>query len=138
MSDTSKDADRRRRTPSWVVLTLVVIAVIWLFRALVASGAEAEPVAYSQFRQDLENGRVAEMTIGEDRILYTTVDVDAQGDTARATHAVVPVDDPDLTADALAEGAPRHDAGAGRLLGQWRGPHDHNDEHDLLVRPADP
>ena len=117
MSTNEEETKRdHRRTPPWMLVGLAILAAVWLFRAL-AGDRVTEAVTYTAFRQELEQGRIDEITIGEDRILYTVISTGEKGDTVRTARSVVPVEDPGLTAEILRRGIPlRGRTGAGDFL----------------------
>jgi cell division protease FtsH len=88
--------DRRRRL-LWFSAGYLIIAVLgaWLFQELIVRPllVRVSEVPYSRFRQDLEEGRVHEVTLGQERITYS---VSLGSGEAKIVHNVVATEDPDL------------------------------------------
>ncbi len=97
--------DERRRKQlnfSLIYLLVALLAVLFfqdlIFRPMVVRQTE---VPYNRFRQDLQDGKVREVTLGQDRIFYT---VAAEDGGEEQVYNTIPVEDPDLTQDLLAAG----------------------------------
>jgi len=98
--------DEKQRKQLRFSLGFFVVALVgmWLFQALIFGPLliRASEVPYSQFRRDLENRKIQEVTLLEDRIVYTTMPTQEGG--VVQTHSVVRVDDPDLIQDLMDAG----------------------------------
>ena len=91
------DKEKRKQVRFSLIYLLVTVLGIWLFqevifRPLVVRWTE---VPYSTFLEQLDEGNIAEVTLGGDRIFYTCCQV-PDGDRPGQTYNVVPVEDPDL------------------------------------------
>lgn len=73
---------------------VIALAGMWLFQELVFNPylVQQAEVPYSDFRKAITAGEVTSVTLGGERILYTTA---GSGD-EEESHNVVPIDDPDL------------------------------------------
>jgi cell division protease FtsH len=78
---------------------------MWLFQELIFRPfvIRQTEVPYSQFRQDLSAGNIAEVTLGGERIIYTCCEA-AGEDRIGKTYNVVPVEDPNLIQDLVDAG----------------------------------
>jgi cell division protease FtsH len=97
--------DGRRKTMGFIAYVLIALLMMWLFQSLIFQPmiVRWQEVPYSQFRQDLADGRIAEVTLGAERIFYTCCDAGGQPDTSRI-YNVVRVEDPELIDELLASG----------------------------------
>ena len=97
--------DGRRKTMGFIAYVLIALLMMWLFQSLIFQPmiVRWQEVPYSQFRQDLADGRIAEVTLGTERIFYTCCDAEGQPDTSRV-YNVVRVEDPELIDELLALG----------------------------------
>lgn len=93
---------QRRRAIFALTYMLIGFLGIWLFQELVYRPrvVRRAEVPYSQFRQDLEEGRVSKVDLSGNRITYHATS--EEGD--EETHNVVPTDDPDLVPALLEAG----------------------------------
>ena len=94
-----------RRPRSSLLWVLLAIVLVWLVQALVLRPltTRRQQVTWDAFRRDVAAGRVAEVTIGDDRIEF-----ELKPDTAGAAPVagnVIPVEDPELVRDLMAGGA---------------------------------
>ncbi|MBC7235561.1 MAG: ATP-dependent metallopeptidase FtsH/Yme1/Tma family protein [Chloroflexi bacterium] len=97
------DEQQRRKMGFTFIYLLIALAIVWLFQSLVFQPfiRRWQEVPYSKFRQDLADGRVAEVTVGQDRIYYICCDQEGKPDTNKV-YNVVRVEDPELINDLLA------------------------------------
>ena len=116
------DQRQRKQLSFSLGYLLLTLLLVWLFQDLVFRPLvihETE-VPYSQFRQDLAEGNVREVTLGQDRLFYTYQAGEAEETQTR--NAVV-VEDPDLISDLLAAGvvlrAQAPASGLGTVLAGW-------------------
>jgi cell division protease FtsH len=93
---------QRRRAIFTLTYLLIGFLGIWLFQELVYRPRviRRAEVPYSQFRQDLEEGRVTRVDLSGDRITYHVTKEEGE----EKTHNVVPTDDPDLIPTLLEAG----------------------------------
>jgi cell division protease FtsH len=103
--------DRRlgARSRFSIVYALIAFAALFAFQEYVLRGRGPEEVAYSQFRSDLTERRIAEATIQEERIIYTllagqTADAEAESEQGETFKTVRVEADESLVADLLAAG----------------------------------
>ena len=94
-----------RRPRSSLLWVLLAIVLVWLVQSLVFRpiATRRQQVTWDAFRRDVAAGRVAEVTIGDDRIEF-----ELKPDTAGAAPVVrnvIPVEDPELVRDLMAGGA---------------------------------
>ncbi|NOZ72379.1 MAG: ATP-dependent zinc metalloprotease FtsH, partial [Chloroflexi bacterium] len=91
------DQRRRKQFQFSVAYLLIALISMWLFQELVFRPLliSQTEVSYSQFLQDLKEGKIDTVTLGEERIVYTTKGEgkDQPGDIYNTAR----VDDPDLT-----------------------------------------
>jgi cell division protease FtsH len=89
--------DGQRRTMGIVAYVLIALLLMWLFQSLIFRPmiVRWQEVPYSQFRQDLADGRIVEVTLGAERIFYTCCDGSGRPDASRI-YNVVRVEDPEL------------------------------------------
>ena len=95
-----RDVDKRQKKQmqfSFVYL-LIAVVIAWLFQNLIFRPmiVRWSEVPYSQFLAQLEAGEIAEVTIQEDRLLYTCCAEAEEGADPERVNNVVRVDDPDL------------------------------------------
>jgi cell division protease FtsH len=95
-----RDVDKRQKKQMQFSLVYLLIAVVvaWLFQALVFRPmiVRWSEVPYSQFLAQLEAGEIQEVTIQEDRLLYTCCAEGEESTGPERVNNVVRVDDPDL------------------------------------------
>src|SRR5262245_7111626 len=96
------DKQRKRMTFSIGYFLLALLGV-WLLQVFFIEPflINRSEVPYSQFRQELADGKIDTVTLGGDRIIYTTKAESGAGEAAAEpeVHNVVAIDDPELTAD---------------------------------------
>ncbi len=94
---------QRRQTQFSFVYVLVAIALMWLFNEFIFRPfiIQRTQVSYDQFREDLEQGRIDEVVLGEDLIIYVMGAEEGESLEVRNT---VPVGDRELISDLLAQG----------------------------------
>jgi len=85
--------DRRTTLTVWYVL-LALLAVVWL-RETVLTARETETLAYSEFQEHLKGGRIAELSVLDNRIIGTFTDPPPDGRARFVTTRV----DPQLASD---------------------------------------
>ena len=104
---------RKKQTRFSLIYMLIAILGLWAFQAFIFQPliTQQERVSYDRFRQDLAAGKIDEVTLGEDLIVYQEKKASEDGkegdDGGKSTpkiHNVVPVDDPTLIQDLLAAG----------------------------------
>jgi cell division protease FtsH len=85
------------RFPSVLYLALALL-LFWVVQRMVLAPVEPEPepVSYSEFRSDLADGRVREVLLGEERIVYVRTERDESGAEVERSRSTIPVPDPDL------------------------------------------
>jgi cell division protease FtsH len=93
---------QRRRAIFALTYMLIGFLGIWLFQELVYRPrvVRRAEVPYSQFRQDLEEGRVSKVDLSGNRITYHATSEEGKEE----THNVVPTDDADLVSALLEAG----------------------------------
>jgi cell division protease FtsH len=93
---------QRRRAIFGLTYLLIGFLGIWLFQELVYRPrvVRRAEVPYSQFRQDLEEGRVSKVDLSGNRITYHATSEEGKEE----THNVVPTDDADLVSALLEAG----------------------------------
>jgi cell division protease FtsH len=94
---------RQRKQVGFSALYFIIALIgMWLFQALVFRPylVQQAEVPYSQFRQEIAAGQVESVTLGGERILYTTLGEDGEEE----THNVVPIEDPELVDQLVAAG----------------------------------
>ena len=81
---------------------IIGLLVVWLFQSLIFRPLviQQSEVPYSQFRQEVEQGAVDTVTLGGDRIIYTTQSEDGEEE----VYNTVPIEDPDLVPSLVAAG----------------------------------
>ena len=97
---------RIKQTKFSIYYVIGAVIVIWLLNDFVFDAVKTrqQEVSYSEFRQDLAQGRVAEVTLGE-RIVYALKEGESTPDGAtgeQVVHNAVPVEDPELVEALLA------------------------------------
>ncbi len=97
------DKKQRQQAQFSAIYFLVALLGIWLFQELIFRPyiIQQTEVPYSQFRQDLAEGKINEVTLGSERIIYT-YKPEADEDHWSRVYNVVAVEDPDLIPDLLA------------------------------------
>ena len=85
--------DRKTRSFTFLYFIIAFLAIIAI-NSYFSSG-EVKTIPYSEFRQDLAQGKVSDITIGSDTIQGTVT----QGDGKNVKFLTARVDDPDLTKD---------------------------------------
>ncbi len=98
------DKNRLKQTRFSIWYIAVAFLIAWLFQGLLFDPlmTKRQEVSYSEFRGDLDAGRIAEVTIGE-RIVYTLKEAEGGEAEGEAVRNTVPVDDPRLVEDLLAQ-----------------------------------
>jgi cell division protease FtsH len=95
-----RDVDKRQKKQMQFSLVYLLIAVVvaWLFQSLIFRPmiVRWSEVPYSQFLAQLEAGEIQEVTIQEDRLLYTCCAEGEESAGPERVNNVVRVDDPDL------------------------------------------
>ncbi|MFP4343636.1 MAG: ATP-dependent zinc metalloprotease FtsH [Anaerolineales bacterium] len=91
------DNKERKRVSFSVVYLIVALLGAWLFQELIFEPAmiRQREVSYSEFLQQLEAGKIEQVTLGQERIMYSCCPAEGEEDDLRF-HNVVRVDDPDL------------------------------------------
>lgn len=81
-----------------VLYLALALVLIWVVQQTVLTPVEPEPepLSYSEFRSDLAEGRVLEVVLGEERIVYVWTERDESGAEVERSRSTVPVPDPDL------------------------------------------
>ncbi|MBN1400043.1 MAG: ATP-dependent zinc metalloprotease FtsH [Anaerolineae bacterium] len=99
------DENRRRQFQVSIVYLVLALVGMWLFQTLIFRPliVRWSEVPYSQFLAELEQGNVEEVTLTEDRILYTCCEA-PEGDPPNMTYNVVRTEDPDLIDRLVAAG----------------------------------
>ena len=97
------DKKQRKQAQFSLIYFLVAMLGMWLFQELIFRPyiIQQTEVPYSKFRQDLADGKIAEVTLGSERIIYTCKPEADEGRWSRV-YNVVAVEDPDLIPDLLA------------------------------------
>ncbi len=92
------DKRQKKQMQFSLVYLLIAVVVAWLFQALVFRPmiVRWSEVPYSQFLAQLEAGEIQEVTIQEDRLLYTCCAEGEESTGPERVNNVVRVDDPDL------------------------------------------
>jgi cell division protease FtsH len=94
---------RQRKQVGFSALYFIIALIgMWLFQSLIFRPylVQQAEVPYSQFRQEIAAGQVESVTLGGERILYTTLGEDGEEE----AHNVVPIEDPDLVDQLIAAG----------------------------------
>ena len=95
--------NRQRKQVRFSVTYMIIgLLVVWLFQSLIFRPLviQQSEVPYSQFRQEVEQGAVDTVTLGGDRIIYTTQSEDGEEE----VYNTVPIEDPDLVPSLVAAG----------------------------------
>ena len=98
MDEDNQEDKQRKQTRFSLVYFLIMLGAIWIFQNLIFPPlvTNSEEVPYSEFRQDLAQGKVAEVTLTTDRIYFLT----CPPPTAGGTDAT-PSPSPQPTSDTL-------------------------------------
>ena len=96
------DKRQRKQVRFSVVYMVIGLVAMWLFQTLIFRPMviQQTEVPYSQFRQDIADGKVETVTLGGERVLYTAQSED--GD--KRTYNTVPLQDRELVASLVAAG----------------------------------
>ncbi|HSF15086.1 MAG TPA: ATP-dependent zinc metalloprotease FtsH [Vicinamibacteria bacterium] len=98
------DGRKGARTQFSIAYVLLALSLVFLVQGLVARWlGRAQEVPYSQFRDDLANGRIAMVTFEEQRIVYTLRET-SEGESVDGNFTTVRVDDPELVQRLLEAG----------------------------------
>ena len=99
------DKKQRKRIQFSFIYLLIAVLGVWLFQELIFRPliVRWQQVPYSQFRQELEDGNIQEVTLAEDRIFYTCCQP-PEGDAPGQMYNAVRVQDPELIDKLLAAG----------------------------------
>ena len=90
---------------SLIYVVGAVLAVLLLQEYVIGPRmANEEEVPYSQFRQDLAAGTIAEVTVEPERILYTVTEPGDETDEATKTRKAVRIEDEDLVEELVEAG----------------------------------
>ena len=95
------DKIRLKQTRFSIWYIALAFVLVWLFQSVVLDPlmTKRQEVPYSEFRDDLAESLIAEVTIS-DRITYTLKEESEEGPVVLNT---VPVEDPDLVQDLIAQ-----------------------------------
>ena len=109
---------KQTRFSIWYVV--IALALVWGLRSCVLDpmAEKKQEVSYDVFREDLKEGRIESVEIG-DRIRYERK---AEGDGEATIHNTLPVDDKNLVPELLSKGVefravPTADPGSGSAVG---------------------
>ncbi len=94
---------RQRKQVGFSALYFIIALIgMWVFQSLIFRPylVQQAEVPYSQFRQEIAAGEVESVTLGGERILYTTLNENGEEE----DHNVVPIEDPDLVDQLIAAG----------------------------------
>src|SRR5437762_529927 len=91
MKTSMKNLQRDEARRSWIVYPLLGVLAVLLFGRSPSPGTR---ISYSEFKQRIEAGQIAEVEIGRDRLRAIPSDPTARAKGTRFT--VVRVEDPDL------------------------------------------
>ncbi len=96
------DQQQKRQLKFSFIYLIVALIGVLLFQELIFRPLliQQTQVPYSQFRQDLAEGRVKEVTLGQERVFYTRLTPEGEEQILNA----VLVEDPDLVQDLLEAG----------------------------------
>jgi len=97
---------RRRRLLGFAAAyAIVALLLAWLFQDLIFRPMviRVSEASYSQFRQDIDDGRVRNVTLSGERIVYSVASESGEGE---REHNVVAIEDPDLIPALLEAGVP--------------------------------
>ena len=99
------DSRQRRQIQFSVGYVILALIGIWVFQALIFRPMiiRWQEVPYSQFRSELADGNIEDVTLGPDRIYYTCC-TPPEGDQPGQVYNAVRVDDKDLIVDLVAAG----------------------------------
>lgn len=98
--------NRLRARASAIYVIVAFLGVLLIHEYVVGPLLEpAREVPYSQFRQDLAEQRVAELTVEPERIVYTLKASSGGNEAGRTTLQAMRIDDGDLVAALVASGA---------------------------------
>ncbi len=90
------DPKQKKQVRFSTLYFLIALVGMWLFQALIFRPLliQQQEVPYSQFRQDIADGKVDTVTLGGERILFTQVGGGEEDE--QEVYNVVPIEDPDL------------------------------------------
>jgi len=98
------DGQRRKKVQFSLVYVIIAVLVAWMFQELIFQPlvVQLTEVSYSEFLEQLEEGRIEQVSLGDTRITYTCCG-DNENDREHL-YNVVRVDDPDLIERLLGAG----------------------------------